>query len=93
MKTIWKFSIEVTDEQTIRVPKGSRALTAQMQGNQLCLWVMLDTDNADRGVNMPVYIHGTGHSVLPEAYHGRYLSTVQMDGGALIFHVFVGEVF
>jgi hypothetical protein len=93
MTTIWKFPLEAIDRQIVRVPKGARALTAQMQGGQLCIWALVDTKNVDTGVGMPVYIHGTGHEVRLLAAFGRYLSTVQMDNGALVFHVFVGEGF
>jgi hypothetical protein len=96
MKTVWKFPLADVALQIVRVPKGAQALTAQAQGArfaQLCLWALVDTKNADNLVDMQIYIHGTGREVWREARKGRYLSTVQMEDGAHVSHVFVGEVF
>jgi len=31
MKTIWKYTLEITDQQFVEVPDGSELLTVQMQ--------------------------------------------------------------
>lgn len=93
MKTIWKFAAKIDDRQDIRVPKGTQVLTAQMQGQELCLWAMVEMDAATIGVDMPVWVHGTGHPADVAATFGRYLASVQMMGGTLVFHVFVGKDF
>ena len=84
MKTIWKFPLQVTDEQSVMMPAGSQPLTVQIQGEQVCLWALVnpDAEKEDRTVQ----IFGTGH---PVKVAGDYISTFQMRGGALVFHAFI----
>ncbi len=86
MKTIWKFPLKVTDEQTLQIPNGAQLLTVQTQGEIPCLWALVDP-NAERKPCV-VQTYGTGH---PIREVGAYLSTYQMSGGALVFHVFVKQ--
>lgn len=41
MKTIWKFELKVGDKQTVEMPEGAEILTAQFQGDTLCLWALV----------------------------------------------------
>ena len=91
MKTIWKYELEVTDEQVISVPVEAQALAVQVQGGKPCIWALVDSEAERR--HRTVYIHGTGHEVSLGAQSGRHLGTVQLAGGALVFHVFVGAGF
>jgi hypothetical protein len=82
---IWKFPLEITDEQTVTAPVGALPLTAQFQHGSLQLWALVN-DKSQIMAPLRIGIFGTGNP-LPDA-PGRYLSTFQLDGGALIFHVF-----
>jgi hypothetical protein len=84
MKTIWKFPIECVDSQVIEIPHGAKILTAQFQGDKLCLWALVDTEEPKELRNILIY--GTGHAMKPDNL--RYISTYQVAGGRLIFHVF-----
>lgn len=84
MQTIWKYELDITDKQTISVPKGGKFLSAQMQGAQLCIWAQVDP-KAEK-IPRDIAIVGTGNAVWCHDY--EYLSTFQMHGGALIFHIF-----
>ncbi len=89
MISVWKYPLEITDVQTIRLPDGAVPLAAQMQGQTLCMWVKVDT-NQDLLVNeWKVYIHGTGHKIINPKAH--YVDTFQLHGGGLVFHVFAEE--
>lgn len=85
MKSVWKYPIKITDEQQIEMPQGARILSSDMQGDQLCLWVLVDkgVPNAMRTIR----IHGTGHAI-QDAGQLAFIDTVQMAGGRLIWHVF-----
>ncbi len=84
--TIWKFPIELIDEQDVKMPLGAEILTIQWQGSQLCLWakVLPERDLVSRRI----IVHGTGHPM--PRHDARYIATVQAHGGALIFHAFDG---
>lgn len=65
------------------MPQSAEILTAQMQGDQLCLWALVDPDaKMEKRI---ILVFGTGHTIDTV---GRYIATFQMGGGALIFHVF-----
>lgn len=87
MKRIFKFPLEVTDLQKIRMPKDSTLLTVQVQKEIPCLWALLDTDKEaeDRFIK----IIGTGHPV-PENVL-RYIGTFQVMEGTFVGHVFEVE--
>ena len=92
MQTIWKFPLETTDRQVIRMPVGSRILTVQTQSQsgKPCLWAVVDSDAPlqPRGFE----ICGTGHpmSINGDEIH-EYIGTYQLNDGQLVFHVF--EIF
>ena len=85
MKTIHKFSLEVTDTQQINIPKDAEILSAQLQIGDLCVWVKLDSSAPTRPCT--IKIHGTGHQVDPDL-DLRFIDTVQLAGRVLVFHVF-----
>ena len=81
---IWKWTLEVTDMQSLLMPKGARLLDVQMQGGVPRLWALVGehTQNEQRHFAM----YGTGHPVPEEP--GDYVASFQIDDGALVFHVF-----
>lgn len=87
MKTIWKFSLGVMDEQTIPMPIGAHILHVARQGGVPQLWaeVMTNTPTSPRVIRM----FGTGHPMPNNP--GRYIGTFQMLGDALVFHVYETE--
>ena len=56
----------------------------QMQGEQPQLWALVDPDQPNEWRTFEMY--GTGHPM--PANPGEYVETFQMDGGALVWHVF-----
>ena len=84
MKSIWKFGLEVTDEQTVEMPVGAKPLSVQVQHGTPCLWALVDTKAPKQ--KRIVQIFGTGH---PVANEGDYVGTFQTEGGALVFHTFI----
>lgn len=82
--TIWKYPLEITDEQSVMLPEGSDILSAQVQGGTLCLWVKVNPKAPLS--RRTIRIFGTGHPVPDEPL--VFIDTVQMAGGALVWHVF-----
>jgi len=89
VKSIWKFALKEDDFQTVSMPPQSKVLTAQVQNENICIWALVDPNFSQRFV-YPVWVDGTLHVVLDAAIQGRYVASVQLAGGALVFHVFVG---
>ena len=84
MHTIYKYKLE-PNFGTLEMPQGAQVLTVQMQGGTPCLWARVDTERALERRSFDVY--GTGHEV-PDDPRLVYVSTFQMDNGALVWHVF-----
>lgn len=87
MRTVHKYGLEVTDEQTIQAQRDWRPLSAQLQGGELVLWALVDT--ASPMVDHQVFVHGTGHEVNVAA--SRFVDTFQLSDMGLVFHVFTGK--
>jgi hypothetical protein len=88
MQTIWKFSTplkSITDTMIIDMPAGACVLTAGEQGNDLCIWAIVEPEH--RMEKRRFYIRGTGHE-LGEAAGARYIGTAHMVVVGLVLHVF-----
>jgi hypothetical protein len=86
MKTIWKFPLEMVEEQTISMPSGTQILCVQTQRELICLWGVIENHNANDEKRV-IRIIGTGH-LIPTYEKLTYLGTVQLTFGNLVFHVF-----
>lgn len=86
MKTIYKYPIKVTDEQTLKLPVNAKILTVQTQNDTPCIWALVDTSEAQTE-NVDIRVYGTGHTI-NDSDNLDYIGTFQMHGGSLVFHVF-----
>jgi hypothetical protein len=86
-QTIWKYPLRITDEVRISIPTGAQILSVQMQGDTACLWALVVPGQKE--VERYFRIFGTGHPI-PDIspYTFEFISTIQVHGGRLIFHVF-----
>jgi hypothetical protein len=91
MKTIWKFPLAAAYMQEVAMPKGARALSVKVQpGVGACLWALVD-DELPHNQRLPVWMVGTGQDAGRAPVEGRYVSTLQLAGGTLVFHFFVKD--
>ena len=81
---IWKYQLDITDEQTVMIPAGSTLLDVQMQGDTCCLWALCD-EKAEKEPRR-IAIYGTGDPIPDRP--GEYIATFQMNSRALAFHAF-----
>lgn len=95
MRSIYKYDIVNTKNGLIEGPI-TKLLTAQVQHGTIVVWAEVDTEAPNR--KFEVFPLGTGWPLDPPA--GKecildthtYLSTVQLAGGSLIFHVYYAEI-
>lgn len=85
--TIYKYPLEITDEQVVMLPAYARLLTVQVQNDKPCLWAVVNPA-LPNDVPLTVYMFGTGHPI-EDSNNMAYLATFQMYGGRGVFHVFV----
>jgi hypothetical protein len=88
MKNIYKYILKATDIQIIEMPKDSEILTVQVQNGVPCLWVKVSECSWFDNESVTIHTCGTGN---PMGEVGPYIGTYQLDGGSLVFHVFIGE--
>ena len=95
MRSIFKYDIVNTSNGIIEGPI-TKLLTAQVQHGTIVIWAEVDTEVPNR--KFEVFPLGTGWPLDPPT--GKecildthtYLSTVQLAGGSLIFHVYYAEI-
>lgn len=90
---IFKYKLEVTDEQIVKLPSGSRVLSVMNQNDNIVLYALV-SDNEIDTEEVSIRIVGTGHDIdffIPAAGFGggyEFLGTVSLYDGTLMFHVF-----
>jgi len=87
MASIYKYLLVPSDEIWVDMPPDSEVLSVGVQNGEMFLWAKVD-DSSDRTQGYRFFVRGTGHPLTGE--EGRFIGTVQMRGGSLIFHVFEG---
>ena len=85
MKTIYKYPIESIGE-TITMPTGAIVISAAVQGDEICLWAEVDTDNKKEVRRFEVFCTGEG---MPRGNGDAvriFIATVFR--GPYVFHVY-----
>lgn len=88
MKTIFKYQLEVLNQQILTLPLGAEILTVQVQHEVVCLWALVNPKEKLEEERL-IEMFGTGHSIEENKNWERvYLSTIQLSQGKLVFHIF-----
>ncbi|WP_312697089.1 DUF7352 domain-containing protein [Sphingobacterium mizutaii] len=85
METIYKYDVNIDDQQTVVMPEGYKILSIQVQDREVKLWALVNPENIP--VAVKIYIRGTGHPC-KGMMDKKYISTFQMRNGQLVFHAF-----
>lgn len=88
MQRIYKYQLEITDDQTIKL-KG-KPLSVIVQHNSVVLYALYDEKLFDvEGTNYKIHIAGTGHLIDDKIINEyTFLNTVSLYEGDLVFHIF-----
>jgi hypothetical protein len=84
MKVIYKYPMQLELYQTIELPENARILSIQLQSDQICMWVLTDTE-MDFKVSRVFMVIGTGTSDRIGEFD-EYLASVQQ--GVYVWHIF-----
>ena len=84
-RRIFKYQIETTDIQSVKMPKGSIIHCLQLQNNVPCIWAMVNPEEKEIETRV-IAVYGTGHPI-PDSEQA-YIGTYQTSGGFFVFHVF-----
>jgi hypothetical protein len=80
MKAIWKFQMPSPTCQ-VDMPVGAKVIRVTRQGAAICLWAIVESDNAKEKRRFATV--GTGHAIPQD---GHYLGT--WDDGPFVWHLF-----
>jgi hypothetical protein len=84
--TIWKYPFPTTDEFQLDMPAGAKILTVQAQQGHPCMWALVEPEFVR--VVRRFRIFGTGYPVDLAPNRRDYIGSYQLEGGALVSHVF-----
>ncbi|BCJ91833.1 hypothetical protein IZ6_25680 [Terrihabitans soli] len=85
-KTIHKFQIDPT-HMVIAMPADAVILSAKAQHGVICVWAEVDPTLPKNARYFEVF--GTGHPIhVDMGVERKFIDTVMMDGGSLVFHVY-----
>lgn len=85
METVYKYKIELQDEQIVKLPRGVKILNVDTQDSEIFIWALVDTERDLREIK--ILIRGTGHEII-SCINKKYIGTIQLLGGKLIYHIF-----
>ena len=81
---IWKWTLDLTDVQTVEVPAGAKLLSAQVQHDEPQLWALCD-ENAPKEPRK-IALYGTGNPIPDDP--GEYIATFQLYEENIVLHAF-----
>ena len=86
METIYKYPLEVADEQLVTLPLHAKILSVKNQREKLVMYAEVDSETIVT-YRVRIYIIGTGNPRhVPKG--AIFLNTVIMAGGNLVWHVY-----
>jgi hypothetical protein len=86
-KKIYKYVIPTTDESELQLPAGAQILSVMEQGNGIVLYAIVNT-SVEVTKTVSVRVVGTGHRIDFDLNEYKFIGTVSLHGGVLMFHVF-----
>lgn len=89
MKAIYKYPLELKDEQTIALPKGAHILSVQWIRGSICIYALVDLDAKECEARQFVIIstdQPIASDTTPVVHN--FLGTIHNDNQWLVFHVF-----
>jgi hypothetical protein len=81
--TIWKYTLNVVDEQTITMQAGAKILSVANQSGVICMWAIVDPSQLTSKRTFEVIPTG---GPMPDKGTREFLGTIQIDW--LVLHIF-----
>ena len=85
-KIIYKYPLEFTNPQTIKLPSSAEILYVDSQRNIPTIWAIIDKDDKTT-MEVDVYIIGTGQTF--DASNKLYVGSCMTENGIFVWHIFI----
>lgn len=87
MKKVFKYTLNVTAEQVLELPKGAELISAKEQFGNIVLYALVNPEvKIYDGYN--ILVLGTGYEVSEHIEDYTFLNTVKIMMGKFMFHIF-----
>lgn len=80
-RAVYKYPLEITDEQVIRVSEEHRVVLVGLQHGVPTIWIEVDPSAPQPPHRF--FVHGTGHPIVPGAVH-----VGSFQQAAFVWHVY-----
>jgi len=87
---IYKYLLDLANEQTLSLPKGAKVLYVHSQKDTLRLWALVNIQESEME-DRRILIIGTGKPVPADIEEFSYITTVHMCNDDLIWHIFIDK--
>jgi len=89
-KKIYKYTLQPTDVQDLRLPGGSKVLSVLNQRDQIVIYFLVTPTPTYPHQDWKITVKSTGESIVEEEdlSPDKFVGSVSLSGGNLIFHVF-----
>lgn len=96
VKRIYKYPLEVKENQTVMMPNGSKILCCKVQNGVITLWAEFDRPYEDSQIYedtkfeeriIQVYITGQKIHYRPELCQIKYIDTILTDNDDTVLHI------
>lgn len=84
---IIKVPLKIALTQDIQLPQGSDILSCQVQGGVPCIWVLIKVEAVSKDIRT-IEVYKTEDTIPDDRAHRRFINTIHVESGDLIFHVF-----
>lgn len=84
---VGKYPVEVRDIIEVQMPAGALPLHFDFQRGVLCVWAVIDPDALEVETKR-FRMAGTGHDLDVGETPIRFMNTLLLHGGELVFHFF-----
>ena len=89
---IFKYIIPPQDNCELVLPVGSKILSVAEQRDNIVIYVLVPVSDEELSTKkVKILVTGTGHTIHESMYEYKFLGTVNMYNGTLMFHVFYKE--
>jgi hypothetical protein len=90
MYSILKYTLRDEGTQAVEMPLGSEILSVESQGDDIVLFASVKPQEESKMV-YEIKVFTTGQEISLNLTNYRFIGTVNMHGGAFIFHVYVSR--
>jgi hypothetical protein len=91
LKTIYKYPLEPKAINYLDLPIGSEVISTQEQKGSVNIYALVDNAVEETEIH-EVLFYGTGNQVSGQIGEYKFIGTVSMYNGDLVFHIFARKV-